>query len=142
MANINETPLDRYLRKTGKIGDGNLSSKLSTTPIKKTTNKGGLLGGIGYTFEQLGLGVVRGVEGLSDFLVGGVADIFGADDFADEIMKSDWINYEHAYEWYNPNKATTSQIFPFRFENERSYYDQRKLRHSARRNPGDPLHHP
>jgi hypothetical protein len=105
MANINETPLDRYLRKTGKIGDGNLSSKLSTTPIKKTTNKGGLLGGIGYTFEQLGLGVVRGVEGLSDFLVGGVADIFGADDFADEIMKSDWINYEHANEWYNPNKA-------------------------------------
>jgi hypothetical protein len=40
----------------------------------KDKNKGKLLGGLGYIGEKLALGVVRGIEGVSDFLVGGVAD--------------------------------------------------------------------
>ncbi len=68
-------------------------------------NRGGLLGGIGYTLEKLGLGVVRSIEGISDYIVGGIADLFGADDYADEVLKNDWVNYEHADEWYNPGKG-------------------------------------
>ncbi|MBQ5930596.1 MAG: hypothetical protein IIX02_07380, partial [Clostridia bacterium] len=68
-------------------------------------NRGRLLGGLGYLGHKLGLGVVQGVEGISDFIVGGVADLFGADEFADNIMKNDWTNYSAAEEWFNPGEG-------------------------------------
>ena len=73
--------------------------------LQEKKNKGGFLGGVGYTLEKLGLGTLRSIEGMTDYLVGGAADILGQDDFAEELMKSDWVNYEHADEWYNPNKV-------------------------------------
>lgn len=73
--------------------------------IAEQKNKGSLLGGLGYTLESLGLGAVRSIEGIVDYVVGGVADIFGADNFADEMLKNDWLNYEHPDEWYNPGKG-------------------------------------
>lgn len=72
---------------------------------KDGKNNGGLLGGIGYVGEKLGLGILRSVEGVTDFLVGGVADLFGGDEFAENVMKNDWINYSHADEWYDPGKG-------------------------------------
>lgn len=61
--------------------------------------------GVGYLGEQLGLGILRSVEGISDYLIGGAADILGADELAENIMKNDWVNYNHANEWYDPGKA-------------------------------------
>ena len=72
---------------------------------KEEKNQGGLIGGIGYLGHKLGYGVLRSVEGITDFLVGGVADLVGADDFADNIMKNDWVNYALPEEWYNPGQG-------------------------------------
>lgn len=68
-------------------------------------NKGGLLGGIGYVGEKVGLGILQGVEGIFDFAIGGIADIVGADDFAERQFANDWFNYSHADEWYNPGEG-------------------------------------
>ena len=71
-------------------------------------NRGGLLGGIGYVGEKITLGTIQGVEGVFDFLIGGASDILGAlgvagaDDFAERQFANDWLNYNHADEWYNP----------------------------------------
>lgn len=65
-------------------------------------NNGGFFGGLGYVFEQLGLGALSVVEGIWDFTAGGLADLFGADDWAEEQFANDWVNYNHANEWFNP----------------------------------------
>ncbi len=65
-------------------------------------NKGGFLGGLGYVGEQIGLGLLRGIEGIWDFAAGGIADLFGADEWAEKQVSNDWVNYNHANEWYNP----------------------------------------
>lgn len=72
---------------------------------KSAKKNGGLLGGAGYLLEQVGLGAVRSVEGITDYVVGGVADLLGGDEFAENLMKNDWLNYEHANEWYDPGKV-------------------------------------
>lgn len=103
-----ETPLEAYKRKMAELQGRTIPSyTYQPTAVEepKQQNQGGILGGIGYTAEELGLGFVRGIEGVSDFLVGGVADLLGNDDLADEIMKNDWVNYNHANEWYNPSGA-------------------------------------
>ena len=68
-------------------------------------NRGGPFGGAGYVAEKIGLGIAQGVEGIFDFAIGGVADIFGADDFAERQFANDWFNYSHADEWYNPGEG-------------------------------------
>ena len=68
-------------------------------------NRGGLLGGIGYVGEKITLGTVQGIEGIFDFLIGGAADLFGADDFAEQQFANDWLNYNHADEWFNPSEG-------------------------------------
>lgn len=68
-------------------------------------NRGGLFGGIGYLGEKFGLGFLQSVEGIADFTVGGLAKLFGADDWAEEIMSSDWVDYTHADDWFNPDSA-------------------------------------
>ena len=74
-------------------------------------NRGGALGGIGYVGEKLGLGLVQGVEGIFDFAIGGVADILtdlGVDStygVAEEQFANDWLNYNHADEWYNAGEG-------------------------------------
>ncbi len=68
-------------------------------------NKGGFLGGLGYFFEKIGAGFMQGVEGIVDYTVGGVAEFFGADEFAEDVFESDWMNYNHADDWYNPSEG-------------------------------------
>ena len=65
-------------------------------------NRGGLVGGVAYTAEKLGLGFLRSVEGIWDFVAGGIAELFGAHQWAERQFKNDWVNYNHADEWYNP----------------------------------------
>lgn len=68
-------------------------------------NQGGFLGGIGYSLEKVGLGFLSGIEGIWDFTAGGLAKLFGADDWAEQQVANDWVNYNHADEWFNPSEG-------------------------------------
>ena len=68
-------------------------------------NQGGLLGGIGYSLEKIGLGFLSGIEGIWDYTAGGLAKLFGADDWAEQQIANDWVNYNHADEWFNPSEG-------------------------------------
>jgi hypothetical protein len=74
-------------------------------------NKGGFLGGLGYFFEKIGAGFMQGIEGIVDYTVGGVAELLGAagvegaDEYAEYVFESDWMNYNHADDWYNPSEG-------------------------------------
>lgn len=49
-----------------------------------------------YVGKKFKNGVVRSVEGIADFAVGGIADFIGQDDYAEHIFGNDWIDYEEA----------------------------------------------
>lgn len=72
---------------------------------QREQNQGGFLGGIGYTFEKVGLGFLSGIEGIWDYAAGGLAKLFGADDWAEQQIANDWVNYNHADEWFNPSEG-------------------------------------
>lgn len=68
-----------------------------------TANNGGFLGGLGYLGKKIEYGAVQAVEGIWDFLAGGVADIFGADEWAKEQMESTWLDYDAPDKYFNPD---------------------------------------
>jgi hypothetical protein len=70
-------------------------------PKKDDSFGGGLL----YAAEKLGLGAVQSVEGMVDFLAGGIADIFGADEWAERQFRNTWLDYTHADQWYDAKGA-------------------------------------
>lgn len=72
---------------------------------QREQNQGGFLGGIGYSLEKTGLGFLSGVEGIWDYAAGGLAKLFGADDWAEQQIANDWVNYNHADEWFNPSEG-------------------------------------
>ena len=78
--------------------------KLSTERREEELkNQGGFFGGLGYAFEKIGLGFLSAVEGIWDYTAGGLAKLFGADEWAEEQFANDWVNYNHADEWFNPD---------------------------------------
>ena len=107
----NEMALERYYRLKNAGSSGNNYNGIAmatprndgvTATQEEKKNKGGLLGGLGYLGHELGLGVMRSIEGVVDYVGGGILDLFGADEAADELLKNDWFNYNAADEWYNP----------------------------------------
>lgn len=66
-------------------------------------NNGGFFGGLGYLGGKIGLGFLSGIEGIWDYTAGGLAKLFGADDWAERQFANDWVNYSHADERYNPS---------------------------------------
>ncbi len=70
---------------------------------EQAKNNGGFFGGIGYALEKVGLGFLSSIEGIWDYTAGGLAKLFGADDWAEQQFANDWVNYGHADEWYNPS---------------------------------------
>lgn len=72
---------------------------------EEAKNQGGFFGGIGYFFEKIGLGFLGGIEGIWDYAAGGLAKLFGADDWAEQQFANDWVNYNHADEWFNPDEG-------------------------------------
>ena len=72
---------------------------------QREQNQGGFLGGIGYSLEKTGLGFLSGIEGIWDYAAGGLAKLFGADDWAEQQIANDWVNYNHADEWFNPSEG-------------------------------------
>lgn len=72
---------------------------------EREKNAGGFFGGIGYSLEKIGLGFLSGIEGIWDYTAGGLAKLFGADDWAEQQIANDWVNYNHADEWFNPSEG-------------------------------------
>ena len=72
---------------------------------QREQNQGGFLGGIGYSLEKIGLGFLSGIDGIWDYAAGGLAKLFGADDWAEQQIANDWVNYNHADEWFNPSEG-------------------------------------
>ena len=68
-------------------------------------NNGGFLGGVGYLGEKLAVGFMSSIEGIWDYSAGGLAKLFGADDWAEQQFANDWFGdwYSHPEEWYNPS---------------------------------------
>ena len=81
----------------------NFISGASQANEKDTQNNGGFFGGLGYLGEKIGLGFLSGIEGIWDYTAGGIAKLFGADDWAEQQFANDWVNYNHADEWFNPS---------------------------------------
>lgn len=73
----------------------------------ETFNKGGFLGGVGYVGARLGLGAFGILEGIWDFTAGGIAKLFGADEWAEEQFANNITGNAQADldEWYNPSKG-------------------------------------
>ena len=61
-----------------------------------TNKKSGFLSGIGYLGGRIVAGFMQSVEGIWDFAAGGLADLFGADEWAKKQMSTDWFG-----DWYN-----------------------------------------
>ena len=77
----------------------------ASSSSSKEKNQGGFWGGAEYLGTRLVDGLVSNVEGIVDFTVGGLADLFGADKFAERQFANDWYNYNRADEKYNPGKG-------------------------------------
>ena len=91
----------------GAFATGATNSPTLTPSGEKTKNNGGILGGIGYVGEKLAVGVVSSLEGMTDYVGSGFAKLFGNDEWAEEIIKTDWFGdwYSHPEEWFNPDKG-------------------------------------
>ena len=88
-----------------RYGKGMSVAPVSQFTGEKQQNDGGFLGGLGYLGEKIGLGFLSGIEGIWDYTAGGLAKLFGADDWAEQQFSNDWVNYNHADEWFNPSKG-------------------------------------
>ena len=77
-----------------------------TAEENKPENTGGLLGGVGYTLGRVGLGALRGLEDIWDFAAGGIADLFGADEWAyEQATESPFDDLTTELDaWYNPSE--------------------------------------
>ena len=87
----------------------NVKSPTTPSATKDATeqNRGGVLGGIGYVGEKAAVGFMSSLEGIWDYSAGGLAKLFGADDWAERQFANDWFGdwYSHPEEWYNPGKG-------------------------------------
>lgn len=87
---------------------GNAAATYTQTETTDTDyNKGGLLNGVGYTLGKIGTGAFSILEGIWDYTAGGVADIFGADEWAEKQFANNiaagW--NQDLDEWYNPSNT-------------------------------------
>ena len=74
----------------------------------RIANKRRSVSGIGYFAGKAGLGALSVVEGAFDIIGGGIADLFGNDDYADYVFQYDtWVNDLNAKldEGYKPKKV-------------------------------------
>ncbi|MBR3862724.1 MAG: hypothetical protein IKM42_03605 [Clostridia bacterium] len=87
------------------LGVQNSLGTSASAGVVSGQNNGGVLGGIGYLGHKFGLGVLSTLEGIWDYSAGGIAKLFGADEWAEEQFKDDWVNYNSADEWYDPSEG-------------------------------------
>ena len=68
-------------------------------------NNGDFWSGLGYLGQKIYGGTVGAVEGVWDFVAGGIAEITGNHQWAQEQFNNDWINYEDPDNWFDPDGA-------------------------------------
>lgn len=81
----------------------NTASAVKDTKDTAEQNVGGFLGGLGYLGEKIGLGALSWAEGVADFIGAGFSSLIGREDWAEDILANDWVNYNDADEWFNPS---------------------------------------
>ena len=95
------------VKQSAASANGNLAQFDAQTSMQTENpqNNGGFFGGVGYTLGKAGTGLLRGLEGIWDFVAGGIADLFGADEWAQEQMENSPFDKwnEELDAWYNPN---------------------------------------
>lgn len=100
------------MRQYNFSGKNSAPKQSAVAPLYKTkedtapdANVGGFLGGLGYLGEKAATGFMQSVEGIVDYTAGGLAKLFGADDWAEEQFQNDWFGdwYSHPDEWYKPS---------------------------------------
>ena len=95
------------LKQSASPANGNLAKfePQASAQVENPENNGGFFGGVGYTLGKAGTGLLRGLEGIWDFVAGGIADLFGADEWAQEQMENSPFDKwnEELDAWYNPN---------------------------------------
>lgn len=83
-----------------------LSTRI-TLDKKQPTSPNRILGGAGYLGGQAGAGAFGVLEGIYDYVVGGIASATGNDDYAKRIMENDisgrWS--QNLTDWYQPSKG-------------------------------------
>lgn len=92
-------------KKQTSVASQLVAGEKTQSMLEVEKNNGGFFGGIGYALEKIGLGFLSSIEGIWDFTAGGLAKLFGADDWAEQQFANDWVNYGHADEWYNPSEG-------------------------------------
>ncbi|MBE6584536.1 MAG: hypothetical protein E7649_06135, partial [Ruminococcaceae bacterium] len=92
------------LNNKSKAGAGAPAASASGADEK---NRGGLLGGIGYTLGNIGLGVGSVVDGISDLALAGGALLLGDTDYAEWVFKDNTVGEwrESLIEAYNPDEV-------------------------------------
>ena len=65
-------------------------------------NVGSFGGGLEYLGTKFVDGLVSNIEGIVDFVSGGIAQLSGNENKAKEIFENDWYNYERADDKFNP----------------------------------------
>lgn len=90
-------------KKQNSVASQLVAGEKTESMLELEKNNGGFLGGIGYALKKIGLGFLSSIEDIWDFTAGGLAKLFGADDWAEQQFANDWVNYGHADEWYNPS---------------------------------------
>lgn len=89
------------------LGKNNAMAMASqnNTNAQTVENSGSFGEGLGYLGHKVGLGFLSGVEGIWDYTAGGIAKLFGGDEWAEKQFANDWANYSAADEWFNPSSA-------------------------------------
>lgn len=98
--------LEEYIREQSNLASGyNALSDEEYGKKAEKKNNGGVIGGVGYTGEKIGLGFLSAIEGAVDYVVGGIQRLNGYDEKAFKTFNNDWVNYNDADDWYNPGKG-------------------------------------
>ena len=99
-----ESALARLSSLNNKKAEADYSAPaLSDYQELEEEKKRGTLRGALYLGEKLAIGFVQANEAITDLVVGGLADVVGADDFAERQFEKGWFEnwYSHPDRWYD-----------------------------------------
>ncbi len=105
----NLPPSFKYLSEEGQQAYINsLFGSEATATDNRSKNTGGVLGGVGYTLGSFGLGALRTLEGVYDFVGSALFSMVGQNEAAKKhFMENRW-SYDLGQRlntWYNPSKG-------------------------------------
>lgn len=102
---LNNADLEYIKKRENKANSAVYNGQTENKTEDTEKNRNGALGGAGYLLEKVGLGALSGIEGIVDYTAGGIAKLFGNDEYAKSLFANDWTNYNHADGWFNPSSG-------------------------------------